>query len=220
MSDLGTLKSRIRRELNRASLRSDVVVDEIESAIRHYKGKRFIFNSVLRETISGSSGTAVLTISTASSLVQVDHVVLLWPSSTFRESLRQRPVEWLERRFTTNNYRSRPSYWGVQGDTIVFDTIQDADYDYVLNYVKELSALTSDTATNAWMVEGEELIRTRAKQKILKNYIRGTAARAEAKELAGDERETYRELRSRQTQREAGGDVIPWGPGSHRSWNE
>ncbi len=204
----GGMKTRISRELNRSNIPDDTLEDTIFDAIKHYKARRFVFNTSVDVTATASSGTPILTIS-AHSVIELDEVIFIQSSS--RERLQPRPLQYLQGLRTTPSYKGPPSFYNlINGKEMLTDVIIDQSYTFELSYLHELSAVSADGDTNAWFSDGNELIRTHAKRKLLENWVRGTDARAEAAALAQEEMVIYRELRRQYNQRVTTGRQVPY----------
>jgi hypothetical protein len=77
-------------------------------------------------------------------------------------------------------------------------------------YLEQFTTLTQGPDTNAWMVEGEELIRTRAKIIMWEEVIRGDAGKKEGEFLRGLERDYLARLISETNRRSAAGQVVAY----------
>ena len=83
----------------------------------------------------------------------------------------------------------QPTSYDYYGKQIRLYPIPDASYSAVVSGVYALAELSATTDTNAWMTDGEQLIRARAKWELLTHVIKDKEgadmmAEAEAKALA------------------------------------
>ncbi len=210
MSDFGTMVTRIRDEINRGTVYDSAIKREIESAIGHYEPRRFHFN-IRRATTDTTAGQEYYAMPT--DFVEVDMIRLLYSSGNFTDPLIETTYAWIERNRTNQNYRSEPEKFAMQGNDLRLWPVPDAAYTLTMTYLvrfPEVSASASDAASNSWMTDAEELIRTRARIKVLKNVVRGPEAVAEANDLLPDLRTTYRELKRRANRQQSSGRIVPW----------
>jgi len=101
-------------------------------------------------------------------------------------------------------YVSNASYTGYPRDHAIYEEqirlypIPNGAYPLTLSYIKNLSVLSADLDTNAWMVEGEELIRSRAEADICARTLQDFDRAAIYKTL---ERESYSKLHGKTNKR-------------------
>lgn len=70
---------------------------------------------------------------------------------------------------TTTSAQSRPIVWAWYKEQIRFYPVPDGTYTVTVSYLQKLGMPSSDSASNAWTEEAEELIRQAAKAKYFTN---------------------------------------------------
>lgn len=208
MSDFGTMQDRIGGELKRPEL-DTFIKDAILSALQFYKRKRFNWNSK-RAKLPLVRNVEYYQL--PSDFIESDTMVLesYGDELDFQE---QRSHHWLDREKEWDGYRSRPCVYSVQNYELRMYPVPDRSYTILMSYVYELpdiSASASDTASNAWMVEGEELIRLHAKIDMLMNVIRGPESFQEAAMLEHREQTVFKQLDKEYKRANTSGRLIPW----------
>lgn len=157
MTTYADMYGRILNELTRSDLTSQAK-NSIQSAISFYEDTPFWFNDE---------------IATASTTASTEYYAL--PSDFRRDRsltctvngnaypLKRRSQKTLDNWFiNSTNYTGYPSDYAIYKEQFRLYPIPNGTYTLTLSYVKQLSTLSADADTNAWMVEGEELIRSRA----------------------------------------------------------
>lgn len=165
MSDYVTMQRRIWRELDRNDITS-VAQDAIQSAVRFYGGQRMWFNE---QRWTASTSTSVEYYSLPNEFREVDTINIT--VNTNQYPLRRRSwAEIDEAAQPANLYSGYPTEYAIQRNELRLYPIPNAQFTLVLSGQSDLTELSSDAATNAWMVHGEELIRSRACADILETY--------------------------------------------------
>lgn len=208
MSDFGTLKSRIGSELQRPGLTTQIN-SAVISALEFYKRQRFRWN-LARATLPLQPNTEYYQL--PSDFIEADTVVLR-SSGDELDYLEERTHHWLDREKEWDGYRSRPDVFSIQTNEMRMYPTPDRSYTALMSYVyeqSEVSASAADSATNAWMTDGEELIRLHAKVDLLVNVIRGPESFQEAALLAQRERDVLTQLRKEYKRSQSSGSLIPW----------
>jgi hypothetical protein len=169
------MQSRIADEIATTSFTTQIKL-EILSAIQHYERERFWFNEGqdTTSTVAGQSGYAVPT-----DLLEFDVIELTYSGHPY--PMHRQTWDWFTRigGRDVNIGRAPPNNWVYHDNQIYLFPIPDAVYTLTLSYLKQLTTLSADADTNAWMVDGEALIRSRARQSVLINYRKDAGARAE-----------------------------------------
>ena len=110
----------------------------------------------------------------------------------------------------TNN-TGIPVEYAIYNQQFRLYPVPDGEYTLELAYQKKLAALSNDTDTNAWMTDGEVLIRQRAKAIVLRDVIRGKAASEEAATCDGAAERAQEYLVRETTRRVSTGRLMPCG---------
>ena len=203
MSDYGTMQSRIRDELNRGNLSSQII-NSIYSALRFYKRHKFRFN-ITRATASTTADIEYYGL--PSDFIELDTMTLTEGQEVML--LTERSHYWIDQEKGWTNYRDRPRVYSVQADEFRLYPIPDDTYTLTLTYQYELTEPSSDTDTSAWFTDGEELIRTHAKIDLLENIIRGPESLQEAQVLRLREQEVLKQLRIEYKRSQSSGTLTP-----------
>lgn len=182
------MTTRILDELNRDDL-SAQAADAVRSAIRYYGTKSWGFNETAT-AISFVAGTDTYSLPADF----VSEITVGVDRSNYRNLLDKQTVAEFEDGAT--NLTGCPSTYNLFADSLRVFPIPDQTYSCVLTYVFTLPEL-SDSASNAWIVECEEMIRMRAEADLLENLIRGEEGPQQAIVCRAREAEIFRELRSR-----------------------
>lgn len=165
----GDMQSRIADEIARSDLTSQIQ-NAIQSALRFYESERFWFNEgeSTAPTVANQAAYA-----TPLDFLEADEFTLTDSSGT-RLPFTVLSFEDFRKRYVSNGLIGRPCHWTYYGDQFWLGPAPDAVYTLTLSYLKRLSTLSGSSDGNAWMVHGEELIRTRAKADLFANVIRST----------------------------------------------
>ncbi len=163
MTTLKTMTDRITREVQRDGLTADIR-DAIRSAIQWHRNDRFDFN-VTSATAQLATGDVTLALPTG--LMDMERLELSATGMSATE-VKQRP--WQEVQNAANaagSAQARPSIFAIYNELIWFDSPVDKVYEatsYFLQDLPEISASATGGEANAWMTDGELVIRNRAKQ--------------------------------------------------------
>jgi hypothetical protein len=165
--DYSALQSRIADELARTDLTSQIAL-EILTAIKHYEQQRFWFDEA-RATASTVASTANLAVPT--DLIAIDTLTITYNGHPYE--LTERSWDWYrsigggDSSITT----AVPTDFAYYNNELWFYPVPDNAYALTIAYLKQLTALSSGTDSNAWTVNGEEMIRARAKAGVRCNYL-------------------------------------------------
>lgn len=171
MSNLGEMTRRIREDLDRGSNFDARIKRAIETAIRFYKNRRFGFN-LKRAYAVLTSGNEYVSLPT--DWVEADFLQL--QRNDDRYPMQEVTYDWIEDQFGPTDQRGQPYVYAIQHRELRLYPIPDRTYTLMLSFqyeLKDVSASASDGTTNAWMTEGEELIRKHAMADCLVLYIDG-----------------------------------------------
>ena len=168
-NDYAQIQARIADEIQRTDLTSQIVY-AISDAIKHYERRRFYFNT---------------TIGTFSTVANQEY----YTSTDFADIATLVTIEDMTVTITTAKYPMTPMDFdmmdGLQTGAIIADPLSYAYYrqqirlypipsavrTITMAYVDKFAALSAGTDTNAWMTDGEELIRARAKKNIATDVL-------------------------------------------------
>lgn len=171
MGTLGEMKTRIADELARSDLTTQIA-RSITTAIAYYERKPFWFNDGLDtfSTVASQEYYGTADLAAIATLVKIRSLRLTVSGS--RYPIQQRPFEYIDKISvmpTVTGWPNQYAYWNKQ---IRVYPIPQGVYTFTLAYIKRLTALASDSETNAWTDDAEVLIRTRAKLDLMINVMR------------------------------------------------
>ena len=172
MADYVTMQNRIAREVRRASsaASSDIaqeIKDAIKTAIAYYQNERFWFNEKW-DTATTAAGVQRYALPTG--FIEFDDIRLEESGSSLYP-LRRTPFNTILELTTHTAHTGRPQDYAIFANELWFWPIPDSEFTYYRYYLRELSTLSGDADTNAWMTSGEELIRLRAERELWMNVL-------------------------------------------------
>ncbi len=175
MSTYGAMIARINDELARPEIVARIPA-AILSAIQFYQSERFWFTETeaTASTVASQQNYAMPT-----DFVEADMLTLT--QSGIRYPLKRRPWPWIRQHTLDTGATGRPTDWGYYDDQIWLYPVPDQVYTLQLSYLQSLTTLSAYSDTNAWLTDGEELIRTRAMYDLLLNSAHDSAAAAAMK---------------------------------------
>lgn len=163
MATLGELKTAIASELAEGGLAaaSSIISDAINQAILDYQDEPFYFNeetdSTTIDTVNGTQSYALPTDNLDIIMAQITaggRTYTMMPISF---------VELQELTAASNSLASYPDRYSIFNQRIYLYPIPNGAYDVTLHQRYALSAPATDGASNAWTVDGLELVKQRAK---------------------------------------------------------
>ena len=206
MTTLGTMMDRIADEINRSDLTSQIQ-KAIKTAIKTYDKDRFWFNESRSFTFSTVAGQEFYTSSDNTNipnLLAIDTIQVAI-TSTDKYLLQRVPYEQIEAiSSNTTVDQGQPTWFAYYGKQLRLYPIPDAVYTVRVSAVWALDDLSATSDTNAWMTDGETLIRSRAKRELYTHVIRDTDGAAA---MAQAEITELKDLRSASSMRGATGVV-------------
>lgn len=155
-----TLQTRIANELATPEV-SSRIKQEILSSIQFYQNERlwFLECESTASTVASQANYAV-----PDDLLTTDALTLT--SDSVRRPLNQ--VTWEQyRTLADTTTPNRPKHFAYYVDEYWLYPVPDQVYTLTVSYLADLSDLSAGTDTNAWLTEGEELIRLRTKYSLM-----------------------------------------------------
>lgn len=186
MSTFGNLVRRIRTDLNRGAQHDLRIKEAVCDAITHFRANRLGFNQK-RASIVLEPTREILSLPT--DWLEVDHLRL--ETGADRQPLTETSYLWIEDRQAGTTTDGEPTHFAIHARELRFYPVPERSYTLVMSFqcdLPQVSVSASDAATNGWMTEGEQLIRTYAFGDLLMNYVggaeteRGMALKIEAEE--------------------------------------
>lgn len=194
MTTYGTMKTRVASEILRPSWADTHVANAIQDAIKDYDGQRFAFNVgrfrlttvadqeeyTVPADIDTAAGDA---LETGETLLEIESMSLRYNTSAYIVT----PVTegWLEH-YTTTATTGQPIYYCWTGTRLRFAPVPDQAYTVHILGMKRLQTLSAADDTNAWMVDGEKLIRSRAKAILYRDVLRNPGQAKESERTESD----------------------------------
>lgn len=190
MTTYATMRNRIVDDLIDSSLTTAQINQAIQTAIKFYERKEFYFN---QKTASFAT-VAAQEYYGAAALSDIPDIIRII-SATVTSAGSKYPLLYSD--FATMDamqdgaVTSMPRHLAYFGQQIRLYPIPDTVYTMGLSYIYRFAALSADGDTNAWMTDGEELIRQSAKRRLGLDIQGGEEIAMRAKVL---EDEAYDEL--------------------------
>jgi hypothetical protein len=180
MTGLATVVARIRGDLNRGSDFDARIKEALQNAIQFYRARRYGFNTRTKNNFSISTEYTSLTYN----VLEVDYCKITVTS--FKKELIEENYLLLSRRARDLSLSDEPQYFAIQDRLLRVYPAPDKSYSVSMHFLMDLtnvSLCASDSASNAWLTEGYDLIKTHAMVEMLEVYIGGDEAFARADRL-------------------------------------
>ena len=174
MATLGQVVAKIREDLNRGSDADTRIKRAVCEAIRFYRNHRLGWN-IKRAYATLTSGNEY--VSLPSDWIEAD--LLRLDQEDRRDVLEEVSYDWIDEENEYAAMRGRPMKYAIQHRTLRIYPTPDQTYTLMFSFqyeLKDVSESASDGVTNAWLDEGEELIRKHAQSDLLIHYIDGPEA--------------------------------------------
>lgn len=180
--DLATMKARIATEIARADLTTQIA-DAITTAITEYQAERFRFSETnpaappTFSTIVGQSIYGASTLPTIGNMLAFDYLTYVQGNSTFK--IYRKDPEHIKLANQNGQVQGPPDEFCYEGESIVLYPVPDNIYPISISGHFLIPApAADDTAGNRWMLDGELMIRSRAKFEIATHVTRNAVMAA------------------------------------------
>lgn len=198
MSDFGTMIDAINRDLRRDGITADVK-DAIHRSIKFFEGDRFWFNE---GEASANTTTGVALYTLPPDFREADSFKITIDSAGNSYTLMARTYQYInEADINQSSGWGQPTLYATYRDQLRLYPIPDREYTLTLSYQKDLlevSASSSTAATNSWMTEGANLIRSKAMAYLFRYRLRNFGAAQEMDKEALIERARLKQKTNRQ----------------------
>lgn len=164
MSTYGTMRDRIASELGDRTDLNTQILAAIQSAIKFYENKPFWFNEDEYETTT-VDGTASYTL--PDDFIEEESVTCEHDGDQWDLNRIPQP----KMRLLELTSEGEPSVYSIYREELKLYPTPNGEFTLTMCYLKSLDAISDAADTNAWMVEGEELIRMHAKQDVRVNVL-------------------------------------------------
>jgi hypothetical protein len=209
---LGDMKANIVLELDNRSDLTTEIANAISFAITHYQPQKFYFTEK-STTVTTTLNTATTALPT--DLEYIDGVTIIY--STFPIAMERRSwATMLEMMVNTTALTGQPTDYAIYENKFYWWPTPNGAYTVTVYENFQNAAPVSDAATgNNWMVDAEELIRSRAKSDIECNILHKQNALLEMAQVADDgylsfrEKIAHRRLQELTTRRISSGRIKP-----------
>jgi hypothetical protein len=209
VSTLGRMVARIREDIDRGSSFDPRIKQAIADAISFYKTRRLGFN-IKRARALLTSGNEL--VSLPLDWIEADFLRLEDDGS--REPMEEVTYDWMEDEGRNDDNRGRPTKYAIQHRELRLYPVPDRSYTLVLSFqydLQNVSVSASDGETNAWMTEGEELIRKHAMSDLYVLYIDGPESIVKGQLLRREcSDEILPVLESRAAREQSSGQIRPY----------
>jgi hypothetical protein len=203
MTTYATMRTRILDEMVNESLTTAQVNAAIQSSIAHYQRMRFYFNESRAETfvtVASQEFYGTSDNTNIPNLSKIDRLVISVNGT--RYPLTVENWEWFENMSSTTTALGQPTEYCYYAQQLRLYPIPDGAYTVRISGLVRFAALSADGDSNAWMTDGETLIRGRSKWDLAMNVcyspeIESSAAELEASALRALNSETVRRISSR-----------------------
>lgn len=183
MTTLVTMKTRIVDETLRDDLTTTQLNNAINDAITQWEGERFAFNearyriltvadqeyyTLITPTLLTSASAAV---GTGEMILEIDGITCTVGSQPY--PLCPRTQGWFDEN-QSGTHTGEPADYGIYGNQLRLFPVPNAVRTLNIYALARLSPtpMSGDTDTNAWMTEGERLVRQTAKMILYRDIIR------------------------------------------------
>jgi len=215
MTTLGVMRTTIINDTLRDDLTQAQLNKAINDAIKVWEGERFHFNEkrYLLDTVPGQEYYGITTAD-GEEILEIDSITITVTDTPY--PLTPRTQQWFDRyQSPAAIYTGQPDSYGIYGNQLRLFPIPDAGGPNAGSYVITISGLArlgpnplSDANhTNAWMTEGETLIREQAKLIIYRNLLRDETGMKLAKDAL---QEANWALKRKMAGKTMVGTVRPW----------
>lgn len=183
MTTYGIMQAAIADEMaNDGALTTAQIQNAIKRSIADYEGRPWWFNQKIAtfSTVASQEYYGTSDLADIPNIVRIDSAMITY--NGVKNALR--PVNFLDLDQEQTSARiGLPYAYTVYTNQIRLFPIPDAAYTVTLSYIYKFATLSADADTNAWMTDGEELIRQAAKKRIAMDYLQADDLAARFKAL-------------------------------------
>ena len=203
------MQTRIADELDRGSELTAQIKKAIVTAVDFYQRKKFYFtetsftfNTVVAQEYYGTADVAAIATSPSLEILNID-------INAGRFQLVKQSFDYIDSISYLTGALGQPMIWAYRAEQIRLYPIPSQVWTVTAFNIPRLTALSSDSDSNAWTNDAEALIRTRAKIDLIYNVIRGTDMVEEIALLKDQERQELAALFGETASRDAQGVMTP-----------
>src|SRR5690554_3082219 len=216
MSNFITMVNRIADDLTRDDLQPQIK-QAINDAIKTWEGQRFGFNEVRYSlpTVPGQEYYGLSEPGGGGRVLEIDSITITVNNAPY--PLTPRTQQWMDREQSLPSiYTGQPDSYAIYADQLRLFPVPDnagpgggGSYDLTLSTLAQLgpSPLVGDEDTNAWMTDGEQLIRAQALRNLYRFPLRDADGRAMAEDMIN---EAMWNLKRKMAAKAYTGTIRPW----------
>ena len=172
MSTYGAMQTRIADELvNDGDITTAQIKNAIQSAIADYAGEQFWFN----EAVSTFSTVASQELYTSTDLAAIPTIIKILSmrlanTGSYTAYINGINIDTIED-MQDGSILGAPEYYSRFANKLRLYPIPNAVWTIKISYISTLTTLSADADTNAWMTDGEEVIRQAAKKRLAADIL-------------------------------------------------
>ena len=204
---LGNMADTITDEIRDSTIPTQII-DKILEAIDYYDGERFYFNedqSIVYTTSNSQEFYTSVDWSGIDTIRHIDSVKVQYSGGRF--PLRAATWDEMERASTTTTNVGVPTYYAYYQQRLRLYPIPNQAYTIQMAVLQQLATLSLTTQSNAWVVDGFNMIKARAKA-LIYAHIKDDPQQAQKFEYIADQE--YKALKAQTRNRIATGRVRTW----------
>jgi hypothetical protein len=206
---LGDLKARIVDETIRDDLADNLanaLKTCITKSINHYEWERWWFNESLT-TVFCTPGSQYVPIDPTVLRIDTIRAVI----GGVRYKMTERQLDWVLAAYSTP-VAGQPTEWATLVDQIIVYPNPNVAYPLLMEQIVQVQPpldFTNDSSSNRWTNEGADLIVSRTKIRLYRDYLSATAQDPRIANAMAQEDEAYTRLRSQSNRRQSVETVEP-----------
>jgi hypothetical protein len=179
------MQTRIADDLVDTAVTTAQIKNAILTAVSDYDSARFFFNqkTATFSTVAAQEYYTTAALSDIPNIVSIDSALITY--SGYKSQLVAVDYSTMDAE-QDGTITSAPYWYAYYGQQIRLFPIPDAVYTVTLSYLYKFTTLSADSDTNAWMTDGEEMIRQAAKRRLALDTLRDPELAAICKSLEED----------------------------------
>lgn len=186
---LSDIRSRIADDLDRSDL-STQIDKAVNRAITYYEKEQFWFNqntatfTTVNNQKSYSSADGIPT-----DIAEINYLEIT--VSTYQYEMEPKPYDWIKRKIGFN-FLGIPRHYAYYNNSFWFYLVPNGAYTITASYQKTFTALSSDTDTNVFLTNAEDLIEARSRWWVCNRILQDNDLAAVAKQEEMDALDSLR----------------------------
>jgi len=201
MATLSEVTDEILDEMRRTGELTAQVQTAIKDAIKHYERERFTWNEARAVAVTGAGQEYY---GLPSDVIEIDSLTV--KDGTSIKELREVNYVQIDVAQSNTQWTGEPAEYAIYDGQLRLYPTPDATYSLMMSYVHSLPELSATSDTNAWIDQGKQLIKYRAKWRLYTDII-NEPERALAMKMA--EQDALDSLQEKSLRLSTGGGIIP-----------